>query len=872
MAEAIVTSDTLDATIQSAVLDQGTGNYYVATSASSGNLTLAKYATVTGSNSPTETTVHADALGTFFGFLTISQAGTSSNQATLIAATDHLDGGTLNKLVVTNGTLYTTSNIVADSTGNDTTYGIDPLYADNCEADSSNDGQILGIAATTTRVFCLVKRALSDWLCPGSAINVYDINSSTLALSQIDQQEIMDSRDFIIGTNSNNVEDVSDTPLIHYNDDLKMLYVANKWVRSKSGASDGVRSVAAYSVNPNTGVLTFTHLHSAANTASSSGWNDGSSSANKNIIGVVGANKTLSVHALSTMKTSTDNYYLIIAGGNGTNATTGNTVWALPLVKAGNANAGTLADTTLTALTTQATDSSDLYSADSTAAKVGNGTLPWGASIAPSCMQVIANTVYIATNDNSDNKAAIYYSKASFDSNGKIRQWSSWKKAGPIALGTSTSNGSVRFFAVNTRTAKIWTVPGADDVVRTTAWSTLTRQKARYRAGSQTPTQSALGNFKTSPSITQSFTTENNLPVALTMYAGTFTNGQEGIVFVRKESTDTVANSSTVKATTLPSGSEKILSCGMTSWSNGSDLVAIPLVGTQKGLYAFIHSSLNTGGDPSGTGDAQYHIDDLSQGFWSNGTWKQILPATINGNVTAINSQGNGVYITVRGTSPSAINDTVFRFDRSDVSTNTLVNATAINVISSQQGATKRIYSAAPVTSTDTTQEQIYLGTGNGILYSNLSGGSQGATQNDFNTSSWQTVSRTTEKSHVTITVKDNTLSSVAVTANSQVVSIPLQISYDDSAVPTVATGTEQTLSSTLSSIITQNLYWTDGARTVYTDNGVLKAEQRSDSTTVTNISTLESAIFGSRTITSIDLTSTGVLEVATESGIAELS
>lgn len=878
----VSSSSALDADILTTVMDEGTGAYYTGTALSTSNLTLAKFTPVTGSTSPSAATVHVDALGRPFKYLTVSAIGTTTVPARIVAATYDDAGGIYNRIIVTNETIYTKTDIINDVAGDTTTYIPD---TSSYVSDGSDDGEILALAADSTRVFAAVRRASGDWLTPGSGINSYTIDTTTLELTQKDQQT-MDSQDFLVGSNSNGVDDAhEDNVIIRYDSDLTMVYAANYWTRANSASNDGVHSIAAYSVNTSTGVLTATNLHGASNTASSTGWGDASSDANKHIVGVVGGGsatlRTLAVHAFDIMTTSSSEKYMIVAGGNGTNATTGNTVWALPLVTAGQVNAGTLADTTGTNLNTQAADATKLYNAGSTPAKVGNGVLPWAATVIPSAMQVIGDTVYIATDDNTGSFAAIYYSHAIFDTNNMIASWTPWKKAGPKELGTSTTDGSVINFAVNPITAKIWSVPEDSDtvtgglqsrVVRTTAWADLAARKRTRAAATQTETveDSFTGSHRLSSALT---ITEHNLPEHFTLYGGTLTNGAEGVVFVRNGETDSTSSSSNVKATTV-TGAPRILSVGISAWNNGAEEVMIPCAGTQDGLYAFIHPTTKVGGDPRTSG-AGGNCHDLNDGFWSTGAWERIHTDTIKGNVVSIYSKGNSLYVHTRGIGTQSIKDTIHRLDKADVTTNTIPSATLVKVAESNtHGLPEQLLHSGVITSGDGTVEQVSIGTGDGIFNSVVSGGIQSIAETSVESSSWSVIPETTGKAHIQVSTEGNQLSTVSLETTSNVTSTTFKILHDDNGIPTtevhlendLGTISEETIES--SSGITS---WNDGARELFIESGHLTARKLGTTTPTTIITTEENNAFGPSVPKNISLTASGVLQIATDSSTIEL-
>jgi hypothetical protein len=157
------------------------------------------------------------------------------------------------------------------------------------------------------------------------------------------------------------------------------------------------------------------------------------------IIIATGSDVTLSVHSLSTMWTSTDLRYLIVAGGNGDLATTQSSVYALPLVISGD-DEGLLASKTNIAL--PALVSSDLVTSSDIAGQVGDGPLTAGPI---GQLSVRHDTVY-ATVTTGDFQG-IYASQALFASDGTIIAWTQWSRAQStpgtlLASSLSLTNGN----------------------------------------------------------------------------------------------------------------------------------------------------------------------------------------------------------------------------------------------------------------------------------------------------------------------------------------------------------------------------------------------------------------------------------------------
>ena len=173
------------------------------------------------------------------------------------------------------------------------------------------------------------------------------------------------------------------------------------------------------------------------------------------IIGTVGATQNISALRLRTLITSTRLSYLIVAGGNGSATTTGNLIYALPIVNDGSVNQGHLAKIDAASITETysttnknntggiinlitsrklsgvATSSSDLLTTGDAAAKVGGGALPLAANEQIVELFIVGDCVYASTGDTSSASATgLYQSQAILDNIGFVTNWTKWQKVG----------------------------------------------------------------------------------------------------------------------------------------------------------------------------------------------------------------------------------------------------------------------------------------------------------------------------------------------------------------------------------------------------------------------------------------------------------
>lgn len=210
-----------------------------------------------------------------------------------------------------------------------------------------------------------------------------------------------------------------------------------------NGAMDGARSLIVLDVqNDGSVILRPFAPNSAFDTA------------DDQIIGGLGSDIPLSIHAIQGMHTSTGLSYLIVQGGNGAPEDTKRSVYALPIVTAVNKFGyiydpniqGTLADKdaqpiTLYApdevprlmrrsITTPATMPSQTTRSTDAAAEVGGGPIESGDIYA---MRVVKDAVIVSVAEampNDTRKTGAYISKPIYDAMGKISAWTAWQRIG----------------------------------------------------------------------------------------------------------------------------------------------------------------------------------------------------------------------------------------------------------------------------------------------------------------------------------------------------------------------------------------------------------------------------------------------------------
>jgi hypothetical protein len=160
------------------------------------------------------------------------------------------------------------------------------------------------------------------------------------------------------------------------------------------------------------------------------------------IVAATGADKSVSIHALRTMKTTTGAMYLIGQGGNGTPDETRNTVFALPLVERGllsllhewvfDKNVGTLASPEVTMTNSYgitfaqaAQTEQQVITPDQLFSIVGAHQQLPGTIVD---MEVVRDAVWVAIKAESEAQSGLYVSHSIFDEHGRVAAWTPWQR------------------------------------------------------------------------------------------------------------------------------------------------------------------------------------------------------------------------------------------------------------------------------------------------------------------------------------------------------------------------------------------------------------------------------------------------------------
>lgn len=506
----------------------------------------------------------------------------------------------------------------------------------------------------------------------------------------------------------------------------------------------GGKSVVVARVN-SSGVITYENI--APDSAFALGNTD-------NMVGVLDASaQSLSINKLRIMHASTGPSYMIINGGNGTAATTGNQIYALPLVDdASNISAqGTLAkkDAPLTnfKFTVPASSNADLPLDTERAVVVGAATLPIQASSAISDMIVIGDTVYVSSSMDQTalDDSGIFYSQALFDETGKIIAWTPWtKKVFPVAAfaGNPIPN-TVQGFEVDAVTNQIWAIDA--ETYRSVVITTWEKPQGNGSLPGQI--NAILANATTKAAATaaldldqstRGFTGIASTPNRYALFAG---DGK--IIFARvSQALSNPAQSNTpqnvitdyasplnFRVTNLP-----LKACLVNVLEYARQLPGSTsnyfFAGTQSGLFAFA--------DNTGNGFDASTLSTLDIAPFSTGTWQKITGIT--GSITDIKTTGNAFYVvTYTSSVANPIQSTLYRIPfTSNLSTMFAPgNIFTIAQTGSAPFESVAVFNGIQIISTaaNGSTEQIVLATNNGLYQSMAVAGVQSSS--DASAANW---------------------------------------------------------------------------------------------------------------------------------------
>lgn len=566
---------------------------------------------------------------------------------------------------------------------------------------------------------------------------------------------------------------------LHWNPNLEKLYIGLQLSTASSGsgvAGDGVKSIVVGQQDSNeNGELTLLDFLPS------------SALVNGQAINIAGVKQgasglplSISAGAIKSMKTSTGASYLIVWGGNGTittdpavgGGTTGNTIYALPLVDVGdpdNTTQGVLADKNnfnpaTHRFETPALNNTQLTIITDPFCLVGTGTLPLQSATpisgigggnkttsSPALsipintidMEVLGDTVYVAigTPANDSDDSGVFSSQAMFDNTGKISGWSSWaKRAFPFNGFTNNPEypDSTRFVSVDPVTNQIYAVDNnLAQTVRNTYWNNgqyldplplaLTSALPRGSYSVLDLDQNTRGFNPVTRYRYALFGGINSVVFAQTSQARTSpSSAQSSQKITTDYQTGSVFNNKTMLVTSLPlnAGPIKVLEYSR----------QLTTAGDSNYFFATGNNGLNVFADQFGNGFNVNSLNALNLPPFSTGMWQK-APA-INGSVIDIKTLGSVLYVMVLQGTPQTPVYTILSipfttniasmFTSGNIST---LAQTGVTASGSDLSGTSIFYGMQVISGNDSgTIEQLVIATNNGLFVSTAPGGVQAAT------------------------------------------------------------------------------------------------------------------------------------------------
>lgn len=648
----------------------------------------------------------------------------------------------------------------------------DLLDASDLNENGEITAGIINIAANKDYIFAAVRPNGGDFGETNGGIAVVKINKAYLGHAKLNpdtlqqtaaKNDIDDGPDTGIKAKTvepnifeltiNSVPTIEENNLVslHWSENLKRLYIGISQITSGEEEEEednaGTKSVIVAQVNSN-GSLTFYDI------ADDSAFTQG---ATNEIVGVIGAEESLSIHNLRTMHTSTGRDYLIVNGDNGQLDTTGNKIYALPLLNrpSNPIRHGTLATRDFLGPAVNSGDPGDLTKSTEIQAIVGGGDVPINANETISDIVVIGDTVYVSINvaQDANNEPGVFYSQATFDEDGIIERWTKWaKRAFPFYPSEYTQRknnqetpfedipeedqGRVKFFAVDAGNGKVWAVEGSTaQAVGVTKWERIAEKKLELCPRDETRIPlvkrlnedlpegcfSVLDLDKTTNGIGQ------NSPGRYALFGGL----NKVILAKISEETDDgeividdFSKPENYLKTTLPkSGCVTCLEYARTD-TNQNYFFA----GTQNGLYVYTNDF--------GEGFTDGNLNDLNDDPFTERKWHKIKQ--LSDPIIDIKTSGNKLYVLTLQTSKNLpirniLYSIPFAANADDMFNNMTVIAESGKLAPNSDLSKAKIITAIGIFTADEevedeeeddgeVAEQLVLSTNNGIYLSNAAG------------------------------------------------------------------------------------------------------------------------------------------------------
>lgn len=642
--------------VASKVLDPATGTLYVGLAASGGNFALSKIVRTYSSPSPAPQAVAIGSNVTGANIYTLALATFQGNTTPLLVGARTISPALVFAQTNT-GTQFVQSSTLLDASGTTDTNG---QSTSGVQIVSANNFFIFAAVAPNQNVFGQIN----------SGVAVVRINRTTFGnlpvltnLTQtaavagdmgIKAKKIDPTIPEVQTATTTNEPTITPNVDLFWDEPLQRLYTSLA-LTTGAAANDGAKSiVVGRSENGELNIVPFVE--------------DGALVAGETdrMIAVIGASQSLFANFVRVMHNSTGTSYLIVNGGNGDATTTGNRIFALPLVDDPSLPLvhGTLADKNAPLadkdrnlgtkkFVTPATTNAGLPSDTESPFMVGNGPFPFNPPHIISDIVVIGDTVYASSNvpQSTTDETGVFYSQAMFDNEGKIIRWTPWaKRAFPIdGIPGPMMTGRIKFFDVDAVTGNVYGID--DDTGRTialTQWDHGTSPEAlatQLNLALAQGTYSVLDLDQATRGLGRDTASRYALfgGVAKIIFAQTSVSRASGVPFNKNAITQvpfpqTVIDDFSIPqnliTTTIPgnAGCVTSLEFSRRTAAEGSNYF---FAGTKTGLFVFasrIGQSLPIAS-----------FGNLNQPPFSNGIWLQA--PNISGSIIDIKSAGQMLYV-----------------------------------------------------------------------------------------------------------------------------------------------------------------------------------------------------------------------------------
>lgn len=727
--------------VNATVLNQATGTLYVGTNGTQANFALAKALRNDGT------------IARSFQPLAQSPSPLNGKGVRALALASNTGQTVPNVALLLN--TPTTSVFITNDSGT-TTQELSNVK----DAQANDTVNLFSLAANQHFIFTGVGKPAFGPSTNNSGIASICINQQTLALAQAPAQEGSSqikahkfdetSAPISIGANPT-IEPQSAIPIV-WDDTLQRLFVGVE-VTTAAGEGNGARSVVPARVDKR-GTLFLTSF------APDDAFVNGQANA---LIGVKNnaTAPSLSILALRVMHTSTGADYLIINGGNGTKAETGNQLFALPLVNTGNPDdptQGTEANKNTFSVTSHrfevpAINNNDLTLNTDAHALIGMGPLPIQLNSRISDLVVDGDTVYVSLNtDQTDiQETGIFYSQAQFDNEGKIARWTPWTKralaldafsADIILAGNQKFDGRIDHFNVDAVNGKIWFVEGTTGQgVGITEWSDGSENSCSLVAHINKTLKNGCYTVLDLDQGTRGFTGTNAPQRRYALFGGA---GR--IVFAQttkartpnpelttpQESIFDFTKPEIILTTDLPAaGPIRTLAY---SRQNSQTTTNYFFAGSDQGLFVFTNDT--------GEGFNETELGDLNNPPFAGRSWHKV--AAISGAVLDLKTIGNRLYILTRNSSPTnPLSSEVISVPFAPTLAAMFADATTMAQSGKEPFASVATFCALDlVSSNDGTIEQLVVATNKGIFQTQRPNGIQDP-DSDITNALWTMISNT---------------------------------------------------------------------------------------------------------------------------------